>query len=178
MLLTDALDLIKKTAFYGKELNVTEVRDLLNQAGSILQFVGQHADHLSDPSADIVHIRRIEDAESSSNESIIEVKSENVPVRVTHAVLGTITESGELVRALLEAVLGNKPLDKVNVGEEFADIDWYKAIAFDELGLSEEATREAVIAKLRKRYPEKFDAAAALNRNLEAEREALDNHIA
>lgn len=64
-----------------------------------------------------------------------------------------------------------------NVGEEYADIDWYKAIAFDELALDEGATRSAVIAKLALRFPDKFTEEGALNRDLNAEREALDTKI-
>lgn len=177
--LTDALDLIKKTAFYGKELNVEAVRKLLGDAASIIGFVAAEADNLAVAEADIVSIRRVEQTEGGAEtESHISLASDSFPVRPTHSILGVLTESGELVRALLDSVLSGKPLDAVNIGEEFGDIDWYKAIGFDALGLSEPATREAVIAKLRKRYPEKFDAVAAENRNLEAERAALEEHIA
>lgn len=178
VVLTDALDLIKKTAFYGKELDTGKVRELLGQAGSIFQFVAAEADNLTEVNEPIVSIRRVEQTEAGESESHITLDASAFPVRPTHAILGTLTESGELVRALLDSVLGSKPIDAVNIGEEFGDIDWYKAIAFNALGLSEDATREAVIAKLRKRYPEKFDAEAAVNRDLDAERAALEAHIA
>ena len=60
------------------------------------------------------------------------------------------------------------------IAEETGDIDWYQAIIEDETGVSEEDTRAKVIAKLRKRYPNKFDSDLAVNRDLGAERAAIE----
>lgn len=98
---------------------------------------------------------------------------EVVNIRLLHSAIGLFTESGEMLDALL-AQVGSGYLDKVNMLEEVGDIDWYKAIAHDELDVSEEITRQTVINKLAKRYPEKFTSDAALNRDLTAEREVLE----
>ena len=68
-------------------------------------------------------------------------------------------------------------VDKVGIGEEFSDIDWYKAITFDELQLEENTCRTNVINKLKVRFPDKYDDAAAANRNLEEERKKLEENL-
>lgn len=93
--------------------------------------------------------------------------------RLLHAAIGVFTEAGELVEALLAQGMGES-LDMVNVAEELGDLDWYEAIAQDECGISEERIRATVIAKLKKRYPGKFDYKAAEERDLAGERAVLE----
>lgn len=100
-----------------------------------------------------------------------------VNLRLLHAGLGMFGESGELLEAL-QKQLNGEPLDLVNVAEELGDVDWYKAIGHDATGVSEEDTRAKVIAKLKKRYPEKFDSERAHERDLAAERAALEGTTA
>ena len=45
--------------------------------------------------------------------------------QVQHALLGMVTEAGELADAIKKHVIYGKPLDKVNVMEEIADLMWY-----------------------------------------------------
>jgi hypothetical protein len=97
----------------------------------------------------------------------------NINIRLLHAALGCFTESAELIEPL-QAQYVTGVLDKVNFGEEVGDIEWYQAIGFDESGVSEAECREKNIAKLRKRYPNKFDAVDAVNRDLNAERAILE----
>jgi len=94
-------------------------------------------------------------------------------VRLNHTGLGCFTESGELLEAI-KAQYETGIIDKVNFGEEVGDIEWYQAIGFDETGVSEASCREKNIAKLRKRYPEKFTSLDALNRDLAGERAILE----
>lgn len=96
--------------------------------------------------------------------------------RTFHGLLGSLTESAEVAEILLK-YLEHGTVDKVNVGEEYADGDWYKAIVFDELDLSETTTRANVINKLKVRYPEKYTDECAVNRDLSAEREKLEKDI-
>lgn len=100
------------------------------------------------------------------------MKLENINPRLLHAALGCFTESGELVEAVKKQFETGE-LDKVNFGEEVGDIEWYQAIGFHESGVSEADCREKNIAKLKARYPEKFNAADAVERNLAAERQIL-----
>lgn len=97
-------------------------------------------------------------------------------LRLLHAAIGIFGESGEMLEALLAQMQGDE-LDLVNFAEELGDVDWYKAIAHDETGISEEAIRAAVIAKLKARYGDKFSSDAAHNRDLDAERAVLESGI-
>lgn len=98
----------------------------------------------------------------------------DVDARVFHAIVGSITESAELAEALRRAIFDETPLDRVNVLEEFGDINWYQAIATDALGGSFEETLKRNIAKLKARFPEKYSDERANNRNLQVERLILE----
>lgn len=97
-----------------------------------------------------------------------------VNTRLTHAFIGKFTESGELLKALLDAFESGVDIDKVNLREELGDDKWYDAIAFDELGADIGTVCRLVIAKLRERYPEAFEAIQAEVRDLVAERKILE----
>lgn len=106
--------------------------------------------------------------------------------RIFHSVVGITTEAVELLQALkinpehtdklLTRDLGNSPpaLDFVNLREEFGDLMWYIAIGVDQTGGDFEAVLDRVIAKLKTRYPNKFNNEDAINRNLEEERRVLE----
>ena len=95
-------------------------------------------------------------------------------VRILHAAMGCATESGELLDALKKHLFYGKPLDNVNLQEEAGDLFWYIAILADAIGFTFEDTFEKNIAKLKIRYPEKFNEVNALVRDLDKEREALE----
>ena len=94
--------------------------------------------------------------------------------RIDHASKGLVTEAGELTDALKRVLIYGKPLDRTNVLEEIGDILWYAALGLDAIGASFEDAFESNIAKLRVRYPDQFDPARALTRDVEAERAALE----
>lgn len=96
-----------------------------------------------------------------------------VDARLLHAAIGICTEVGELQDALKKDFIYRKDYDTANIIEEFGDILWYVAVGLDGLGVTLEEAMEKNIAKLRARYGEKFTQEAALNRDLEKEREAL-----
>jgi NTP pyrophosphatase (non-canonical NTP hydrolase) len=94
--------------------------------------------------------------------------------QLMHAAMGMVTESGEFIDALKKLTIYGKPIDKTNLVEEIGDCMWYVALACRALDVSLEDVMDRNIAKLRKRYPEKFTQEAALNRDLDAERKALE----
>lgn len=94
--------------------------------------------------------------------------------RLLHATLGLMTEVGEIADALKKKLIYGKDLDLVNLAEEHGDESWYMALLVDAIGSSFETSWELNIAKLRKRFPDKFEASRALNRDLDAERAALE----
>lgn len=95
-------------------------------------------------------------------------------LRVLHAAMGLCTESGELMDAVKKYLIYGKDVDVVNLQEEAGDLFWYAALLADACNFTFEDTFEKNIAKLRARYPFKFTEEAALNRNLDKERQILE----
>jgi NTP pyrophosphatase (non-canonical NTP hydrolase) len=110
----------------------------------------------------------------SNNFDAIKSRLEPTSIRLLHAFIGMATESAEAVDMLKKHLFYGKPLDKVNAVEEISDQLWYIAVALDALGVSFEEVMEKNIAKLKKRYGDKFTSEAALNRDLTAERKILE----
>ena len=94
-----------------------------------------------------------------------------------HMVLGMQTEASEIADVYKKALAYKKPLDLVNVKEEIGDLMWYIANLCNMHGWDLRDIMATNIAKLEARYPEKFTEEAALNRNLEAEREILEKGV-
>ena len=99
----------------------------------------------------------------------------NPAFKLLHAVLGIMSEAGELADQLKRHIIYGQPLDRVNVIEELGDIEWYQALGARAVDSSLEECRRVNIAKLRKRYPEKFTAEQAVDRDTAAEREVLES---
>ena len=112
--------------------------------------------------------------ESNDFLAIQQRMSDHTTIRLLHSFVGLSTEAGEAIDMLKKHIFYGKPLDKTNAIEEISDILWYIAIASDALGISIEDIMEKNIAKLKARYGEKFTETAALNRDLEKERDILE----
>lgn len=94
--------------------------------------------------------------------------------RLLHAFLGLATELGEAADQLKKHLIYGKPLDEVNLVEEHGDVSWYANLMIDAIGSTWEASWAKNIAKLRVRFPDKFTQAQAVDRDLGAERVALE----
>lgn len=99
----------------------------------------------------------------------------NVNTRIFHGIIGKATENVELLSALLKYIETGE-LDKVNLKEEMGDDMWYDAILLDELDTTFEQVQSTIIKKLQKRYPEKYSDDCANNRDLDSERDILENN--
>jgi len=142
------LDQIKKHVFYGKEYDTTKLFQGIQCIEDSTLFLG--------------------------NLSCVDINMEDslkVNPRIFHSIVGIATESTELLEAL---DMSGKNMDNVNIGEEFGDLDWYKAIGVDELNMDWVTILNTVIEKLKSRYPEKFTSTDAINRDLDKEREILN----
>jgi NTP pyrophosphatase (non-canonical NTP hydrolase) len=91
-----------------------------------------------------------------------------------HAMLGCVTESAEIAEHVRDVLTGTKPLDAVNLKEEFGDNLWYVALGLRFLLTDFGETFDTNIAKLRKRFPDKFTEQAAVTRDLDGERAVLE----
>jgi len=96
-------------------------------------------------------------------------------IRLIHAAMGFQTEAAEFTDMLKKHIFYGKELDIVNLKEEIFDMTWYISIVLDELGYSFEEGFKTNIDKLKARFPEKFTEEDANNRNLNKEREILEN---
>jgi NTP pyrophosphatase (non-canonical NTP hydrolase) len=89
-----------------------------------------------------------------------------------HATMGMVTEIFEVIEELgMEFTIK----DPTHLIEEIGDIKWYEAILLRHLDTTSDIAQAANIRKLSTRYPDKFSAHAALNRDLDAERNALES---
>jgi hypothetical protein len=146
---TELADMLKKLYWYGRSVDAQKWRDqvtLLNGATSQLTYFAS--------------LNRIgsQHAQYLGN------------TRVLHASIGIATEAGELVQ---QVMAGGQ--DLVNLAEEGGDVSWYLAVLFDAVGVDWGDKLETNIAKLKQRYPDKFSAERALNRDLTAERQILES---
>jgi NTP pyrophosphatase (non-canonical NTP hydrolase) len=94
-------------------------------------------------------------------------------LRLLHAGLGIVTETGEFVDVLKKYLVYGREIDYLNLKEELGDLLWYIAIAIDALGVSFEQIMEANVRKLRVRYGEHASEYAALRRDIAQELDVL-----
>ncbi len=151
---SEVMDILKKLIIYNKPID-------LQKLSSQIAEMRASGDYLE---ATLSYPKDSKSAGCDNND---------VNIRLLHAAIGMFTESGEMLNALRRQMNGYN-LDKINVAEEIGDLQWYSAIAIDELGISEEAIRQMVIDKLAVRYPDKFTSQSAITRDLFAERKALE----
>jgi len=93
---------------------------------------------------------------------------------VIHAIIGAATETGELLEALQKVIIKGEAFDEVNMREEVGDVFWYLAALAHTCNFTFEDAQRVNIAKLRARYPNKFTAFDANNRDLFGERRILE----
>ncbi len=157
--LSEILDQIKKNSFYGKKFDEIKISTALNSASFFINRAQLNL-RLSDDSLDCGSLNHKDDLK--------------VNPRLFHAIIGIATESAELLEAMK---LDTKEFDRVNILEELGDLNWYEAIAVDELNADMEVdVLDRVIAKLRARYPDKFTSENAINRDLVKERQVLEQN--
>ena len=89
-----------------------------------------------------------------------------------HGILGIATEAAELAEII--RMPSPEGVDTTNLLEELGDVMWYIALVARDNDWTFEDIMETNMAKLRKRFPDKFTQEAALNRDLDVERDILE----
>lgn len=120
------------------------------------------------------YINNAKKTESVNFDIIAARLSDKSNIRILHSAMGVSTEAGELLDAVKKHIYYGKDLDKVNLFEEVGDLFWYLAILADELGFSFEDAMKKNNEKLEARYGKKFSSDKAIDRNLEKERNILE----
>jgi NTP pyrophosphatase (non-canonical NTP hydrolase) len=87
-----------------------------------------------------------------------------------------ITEIGELADQVSSSAGSANPttFDRINAIEEIGDILWYAVLALRSMDSSILDAMTRVENKLQTRYGDAFSESAAINRDLDAERKALE----
>ena len=94
--------------------------------------------------------------------------------RAIHGCLGLMSEIGEVADALKKHIIYDQALDQINIMEESGDISWYQALLRSAVKKGMQEALDKNIAKLKKRFGDKFDYDAVAKRDLAAERKILE----
>lgn len=81
-----------------------------------------------------------------------------------NSVMGLCGESGEAIDIVKKWMAQGHELDREHLAKELGDIAWYLAEAATALDLSLEEVFQANLDKLKKRYPDGFDAKKSMTR--------------
>lgn len=81
-----------------------------------------------------------------------------------NGVMGLNGEAGECIDIVKKHLFQGHPLDTDKLVDELGDVLWYVAITADGIGVPLEDIMQHNIDKLRKRYPEGFDAERSIHR--------------
>lgn len=146
------LDMIKKLLFYGEDHKKSRFALTSTSPGS-----SQHA------------ITALV-AENEDGPNIFP----NEAADIIHGVLGSATETGEMVECIYKAIFEGEALDLTNLTEEVFDDQWYHALICRVAHMTFEEGQRRNINKLRKRFPDRFTSDAANNRDLASERIELE----
>ena len=83
---------------------------------------------------------------------------------VLNGVMGLNGEAGECIDIVKKHLFQGHPLDTDKLLDELGDVLWYVAITADGIGVPLENIMQHNIDKLRRRYPEGFDAERSIHR--------------
>lgn len=86
------------------------------------------------------------------------------PLSLTNGVLGLCGEAGECADIVKKAIFHGHKLDKEHLAKELGDVAWYLAVTAYAIGYDLETVLRMNVDKLRKRYPDGFDAERSQNR--------------
>ncbi len=81
--------------------------------------------------------------------------------------LGIAGEAGEVAEHVKKYLGHGHELDRVKVAKELFDVQWYCARLADSIGLKLSEVADLGFAKLKARYPEKFESKLSINRSEE-----------
>lgn len=85
-------------------------------------------------------------------------KYDTVEDGLLNGILGLIGESGEVVDHIKKVIFQGHELNTDLITEELGDILWYVALLSDGISVPLDVIMEENIAKLKRRYPDGFDA--------------------
>lgn len=84
---------------------------------------------------------------------------------LVNGVLGLNGEAGECADIVKKHLFQGHALDTEHLAEELGDVLWYIAVTAYSIGYNLDYIAQMNVDKLRKRYPDGFDAARSVNRD-------------
>jgi NTP pyrophosphatase (non-canonical NTP hydrolase) len=99
-------------------------------------------------------------------------------MRLDNAARGLAGDAGEVSSAVMRYIEYGRELDRTNLIEEVGDCLWRLNQVCAAAGFTLEQAMDANISKLQARYPKKYSDERAANRDIEAERRALETTYA
>ncbi len=94
--------------------------------------------------------------------------------RIQQGIIGATTETGELLDALKKHMFQGRPIDPVNIKEECGDLWFYMTEIMAAINTTIFEVMEINVAKLKQRYPAGFDTQKSVDRDINKEREILE----
>lgn len=156
-------------AWYGDKVDIAEFKGRINGAIDALNKLDQVKKSL--------FYGRDNNLTSLGRRNLVTFPEDAAPserlANIIHGIIGKATEAGELLEALRDHYNGQE-LDRINVIEEIGDGFWYDALLLDQMDADFADAQELNIAKLRARFPDKFEAVQANERDLAGERVILE----
>lgn len=156
--LAESQELVEK-----QEIDVVNLKE---EMGDMFWYMGIMVDELK---ADPESVFMFNDTDKLHSSSHLDAKAQ-----LQEEIHGLAKQIGTAIDLLKKAVMYGKQLDEAKLIERLQGIDYHVNRSLRLYGLTSAASRERNIEKLRARYGEKFTEAAALERNLTAEREILE----
>ncbi len=170
------LAMVTETDYEGFKVNDADGQRLLSifrnaqHQGEFAEAIKKKLFYFKDMKPDVAAALRSQVLKEQHRGDILDAQKEK---RSIHALLGIVSETGEIAEEVVNALTGKAPLDVTNLKGELGDILWYIAILCNVHGWTMDEIQEANIAKLEARYGGKFDAFRANNRDAAAELDAL-----
>jgi NTP pyrophosphatase (non-canonical NTP hydrolase) len=112
--------------------------------------------------------------DSNNYQPVVDRLNDDKIAKLIHYSFGLGTEAGELQDAVKKYIAYGKPLDVTNLKEEVGDLLWYIARICSLYGWDMQDVMDINIKKLKARYPEKFTEENAIVRDLNKERQILE----
>lgn len=81
-----------------------------------------------------------------------------------NGVMGLAGESGECVDIMKKHLFQGHELDREHMAKELGDVAWYLAVTADCIGYDLEKVMQMNVDKLKKRYPNGFEAEKSVHR--------------
>ena len=85
--------------------------------------------------------------------------------RLMNAALGLCGEAGEFAELVKKHLFHGHDLDREKMTKEIGDVLWYVAFACNAVGVNLEDVATRNIAKLRARYPERFETELSVSKD-------------